>query len=102
MHVRSHIAFPDIPGCVGPLQLLFRDARFFVHDDVLGLGMGLDLYVGSLTRYHVGDWELVAQTAARELGLPLKVVRQHDPARAKSPAVKSTTRNTAMQESSNE
>ena len=31
--------------------------------------MGLDLYVGSLTRYFVGDWELMAQKVARELGM---------------------------------
>lgn len=41
--------------------------------------MGLDVYVGSLTRYHAGDWELVAQQAAREIGLPIQVIRQHDP-----------------------
>ncbi len=41
--------------------------------------MGLDLYVGSLTRYYAGDWELVTQTAARELGLELQVIRQHNP-----------------------
>ena len=40
--------------------------------------MGLDIYVGSLTRYHAGDWELVAQQAAREMGLPIQVIRQHD------------------------
>ena len=41
--------------------------------------VGLDIYVGSLTRYYVGDWELVAQKAAREMGLQLTVVRKHDP-----------------------
>lgn len=41
--------------------------------------MGLDVYVGSLTRYYAGDWELVAQQAARELGLPLSVIRQNEP-----------------------
>jgi len=40
--------------------------------------MGLDLYVGSLTRYYSGDWEMTAQKVARELGLPLEIVRQHD------------------------
>lgn len=44
--------------------------------------MGLDIYVGSLTRYYVGDWELVAQKAAREMGLELNVLRKHDPADA--------------------
>src|SRR5579872_6323008 len=41
--------------------------------------VGLDIYVGSLTRYYSGDWEMVAQKAARELGLELTVVRAHDP-----------------------
>ena len=38
--------------------------------------MGLDVYVGSLTRYHSGDWELIAQSAARELGMDIQVIRQ--------------------------
>jgi len=42
--------------------------------------MGLDVYVGSLTRYYAGDWELIAQQAARDIGVPLRVVRaQADP-----------------------
>lgn len=42
--------------------------------------MGLDVYVGSLTRYYAGDWELIAQQAAREMGVPLSVMRaQADP-----------------------
>jgi hypothetical protein len=41
--------------------------------------VGLDIYVGSLTRYFVGDWELVAQKVARELGMPISVARQYDP-----------------------
>lgn len=41
--------------------------------------MGLDVFVGSLTRYYSGDWELIAQQAAREMGLELQVVRQHHP-----------------------
>lgn len=41
--------------------------------------MGLDVYVGSFTRYHAGNWELVAQQAAREMGLPIQVVRKDDP-----------------------
>lgn len=39
--------------------------------------MGLDVYVGSLTRYHSGDWELIAQKAARELGISIEIVRQY-------------------------
>jgi len=41
--------------------------------------MGLDVYVGTLTRYYSGDWELTTQKVAREIGLELAVVRQHDP-----------------------
>jgi len=40
--------------------------------------MGLDVYTGSLTRYLAGDWELVAQKAARELGVPLEIVRKNE------------------------
>lgn len=41
--------------------------------------MGLDVFVGTLTRYCSGDWELIAQQAAREMGLNLQVARQHNP-----------------------
>ena len=44
--------------------------------------MGLDIYVGSFTRYYAGDWELVAARAARELGATFEVVRQHKPSDA--------------------
>ncbi len=37
--------------------------------------MGLDIYVGTLTRYHLGDWETVVQRLAREEGLSLTVIR---------------------------
>jgi len=35
--------------------------------------------VGTLTRYYSGDWELVAQKAAREMGLNLEMISQHNP-----------------------
>jgi hypothetical protein len=38
--------------------------------------MGLNVYVGTLTRYYAGEWELVTQTAAREAGLSFEVVRK--------------------------
>jgi hypothetical protein len=41
--------------------------------------MGLDVYVGTLTRYLTGGWELVAETQARELGLTVEVVRADEP-----------------------
>jgi len=41
--------------------------------------LGLDIYVGSFTRYFSGDWELAAARVARETGATFSVVRQHDP-----------------------
>lgn len=43
--------------------------------------MGLDVYVGSLTRYYSGNWETIVQQAGREQGLTVTVVR---PGAAKS------------------
>jgi hypothetical protein len=40
--------------------------------------MGLDVYVGTLTRYLIGDWELAAAAAARELGVPFEVIRENE------------------------
>lgn len=40
--------------------------------------MAVDLYVGTLTRYYLGDWENVGQRWARENGIPYKVVRPGD------------------------
>lgn len=40
--------------------------------------MAVDLYVGPLTRYYLGDWENVGQRWAREHGVPYKVVRPSD------------------------
>jgi hypothetical protein len=37
--------------------------------------MGLDVYVGTLTRYYAGDWETVAQQWGREQGVPVHVFR---------------------------
>lgn len=37
--------------------------------------MGLDIYVGSLTRYHAGDWETIVQRTAREAGMGMQVIR---------------------------
>ena len=41
--------------------------------------MGLDIYVGSLTRYYTGDWKLVTQQAAEAAGIEFQVIRQHEP-----------------------
>src|SRR5262245_36489769 len=40
--------------------------------------MGLDVYVGSLTRYYARDWETVVQRHARETGMPLTVLRPNE------------------------
>jgi len=37
--------------------------------------MGLDLYVGALTRYYLGEWETVVQRFGRESGMPVEIVR---------------------------
>jgi hypothetical protein len=37
--------------------------------------MALDIYVGSLTRYYLNDWETVAARIMREDGIPYQVVR---------------------------
>jgi len=37
--------------------------------------MGLDIYVGPLTRYHTGNWETVVQQYARLNGLKCQIVR---------------------------
>ena len=36
--------------------------------------MALDIYVGSLTRFHLSDWETAAARLSRELGIPYKAV----------------------------
>lgn len=50
--------------------------------------MGLDIYVGSFTRYYSHDWETVIQKAGRELDTPVVILRNQsqpdaitDPAR---------------------
>jgi hypothetical protein len=41
--------------------------------------VGLDIYVGPMTRYYSGDWKLITQQAAEAAGLEFEVVRQHEP-----------------------
>src|ERR1043166_5537770 len=41
--------------------------------------MGLDIYVGSLTRYYTGDWETIVQQWGRENGVPVTVMRPGQP-----------------------
>ena len=44
--------------------------------------MGLDVYVGALTRYYAHDWETVVQRAGREQGIPVEIQRWNEPADA--------------------
>ncbi|MGH3646434.1 MAG: hypothetical protein ACRDTM_04560 [Micromonosporaceae bacterium] len=37
--------------------------------------MGLDLYVGPLTRYYLGDWQTITQQLGAQLGYEVSVVR---------------------------
>jgi hypothetical protein len=39
--------------------------------------VGLDVYVGTLTRYYAGEWQTTTQQAARDMGVPVTVVRQN-------------------------
>ncbi len=36
--------------------------------------MGLDLYVGTLSRYHTGRWETEVQRIGREAGIPIQII----------------------------
>ena len=37
--------------------------------------MGLDIYVGTLTRYHAGAWKTIVQQTMEAQGIPVKTVR---------------------------
>jgi hypothetical protein len=41
--------------------------------------MGLDIYVGTLTRYYCGDWETIIQQVAHKKGLEVQVIRPGRP-----------------------
>jgi hypothetical protein len=43
--------------------------------------MGLDVYVGSLSRYYTGKWETIIQQYGRESGVNVQVVRTAEPER---------------------
>src|SRR4051812_30559201 len=45
--------------------------------------MGLDIYVGPLTRYHLGDWLTIVQQAGQSSGTPVQVVRSQPEAEDK-------------------
>jgi hypothetical protein len=44
--------------------------------------MGLDVYVGSLTRHYARDWETVVQRLGRETNTRVEVIRPEEPADA--------------------
>jgi hypothetical protein len=44
-----------------------------------GGDMGLDVYVGSLTRYYAHDWETIVQQTARREGVEVQVIRANPP-----------------------
>ena len=48
--------------------------------------MGLDVYVGTLTRYYAGQWETIVQRTGREQGFAVEVQRQHVDAAVTDPA----------------
>jgi hypothetical protein len=37
--------------------------------------MGLDVYVGPLTRYYAGNWETIVQQRSKQFGIPVAIVR---------------------------
>ena len=41
--------------------------------------MGLDVYVGSLTRYYDGNWETILQQVAKGSGVPVRIIRPNQP-----------------------
>ncbi len=41
--------------------------------------MGLDVYVGCLARYYLGDWETIVQQVARQQGFDVQIVRAPQP-----------------------
>jgi len=48
--------------------------------------MGLDVYVGSLTRYHTRNWQTIVQQHGIQAGITVKVVRVGEPANQQTPA----------------
>ena len=47
--------------------------------------MAFDIFVGSFTRYIGGDWENLGQRAAREQGIPYKIIRDNETEEAPPP-----------------
>src|SRR5687767_5829015 len=43
--------------------------------------MGLDVYVGPLSRYYTGQWETIVQQYGRETGMQVQVVRPAQPSK---------------------
>jgi hypothetical protein len=43
--------------------------------------MGLDVYVGPLTRYYTGQWETIVQQVFKGSGIPVRIIRPNKPKR---------------------
>ncbi|WP_416437620.1 hypothetical protein [Phnomibacter sp. MR] len=41
--------------------------------------MGLDIYVGTFTRYYSGNWKTIVQQFSEQSGVPVQIVRQNEP-----------------------
>lgn len=41
--------------------------------------MGLDIYVGTLTRYYSGDWKTIVQQHGEQMGFEVQMLRANDP-----------------------
>lgn len=41
--------------------------------------MGLDVYVGALSRYYSGNWEAIIQQSSHELGMEVQIFRANEP-----------------------
>src|SRR5436190_19070886 len=49
--------------------------------------MGLDIYVGPLSRYYAGDWETIVQQAGRQQGVEVQVLRAPVPRQLQDPEI---------------
>jgi len=41
--------------------------------------MGLDVYVGALSRYYSGNWETIIQQSSHELGIEVQIIHANEP-----------------------
>jgi hypothetical protein len=55
--------------------------------------VALDIYVGSLSRYHAGNWKNIVQQAAEAQGIPYQIIRSDDAKCVPEDEVESAVRN---------